>query len=400
MFDSFTTFLANGLADFSGFSLFLVGLVLVQVTIMSITLYLHRCQAHRGLDLHPILSHFFRFWLWFTTGMRTIEWVSIHRKHHATCETEEDPHSPKIYGIKKVLFGGWSLYHHAISDETNERFGHGTPNDWLERNLYSRKILGVAILFVLEFALFGLLGLVIWAIQMLWTPFWAAGVINGVGHYIGYRNYETPDTSTNITPFAFWIGGEELHNNHHAFPSSAKFSNKRWEFDLGWMYIQIFRALGLVKVKRVAPKVLIDHEKEGLDIDTIKSIILNRVHVMSNYAKQVVGPAVKTTRFSFSGESFKFSKIKTLLVKDHSMMDNKSKKNLNDLLEDHPSLKTIYHYRIDLQKIWDRAASSQEHLLEALKDWCKEAEESGIKVLQDFAISLRKYGISPGPAMA
>lgn len=391
MIDSIMYFLSAGLADFSIPELLLFTLIVVQLTIMAITVYLHRCQAHRGLDLSPVLSHFFRFWLWLTTGMRTIEWVSIHRKHHATCETKDDPHSPKIYGIKKVLLEGAELYRDAISEETAKRYGHGTPDDWLERHVYRHKRLGIFSLLALEILLFGGFGLAIWAIQMAWTPFWAAGMINGTAHHSGYRNYETPDQSTNMYPFAFWVGGEELHNNHHAFPSSAKFSNKWWEFDIGWLYIRIFSLLGLAKVKRVAPKVKIDAKKEKLDLETIRSVISNRVHVMSNYAKQVVVPAVKTTRASFSRDHFDFKKIKKLLTREQSMLDDKSEKALNIVLEDNAYLKTIYTFRIRLQQIWDRAATSQEHLLQALKEWCAQAEESGVKVLQDFARSLQTY---------
>jgi len=396
MVDSLANFLSEGLLGFSFFELFIFTLISVQITMMGVTVYLHRCQTHRGLDLHPALSHFFRMWMWLTTGMRTIEWVSIHRKHHATCETDEDPHSPKTYGIKKVLFDGVDLYRKANVAETWERFGHGTPDDWMEHHVYTYKYLGIAILLIVEFALFGGLGISIWAIQMMWTPFWAAGMINGTAHYVGYRNYESPDQSTNLIPIAIWIGGEELHNNHHAFPSSAKFSTKWWEFDIGWLYIQVFRSLGLATVKRVAPKVHIDAKKEGLDLDTIKSVIRNRVHVMSNYAKQVIVPSVKSTKSI--DKKFEFKKAKQLLVRDLVMMDDKSEKDLDKMLENHPSLQTIYNYRIRLQQIWDRAASSQENLLQALKDWCKQAEDSGIKVLQDFALSLRTYAVSPAGA--
>lgn len=395
MIDSIMNFLSAGIAGFSLFEIFLFTLIAVQFTIMGITIYLHRCQAHRGLDLHPILSHIFRFWLWLTTGMRTIEWVSIHRKHHATCETENDPHSPKTYGLKKVLLEGAELYRAAISDEVANRYGHGTPNDWLEHNVYRHKRAGIMILLVIEILLFGGLGLAVWAIQMMWTPFWAAGMINGTAHHSGYRNYETPDQSTNMYPFAIWIGGEELHNNHHAFPSSAKFSNKWWEFDIGWMYIRIFSFLGLAKVKRVAPKVKIDSKKEKLDIETIRSVVANRVHVMANYAKQVVAPAVKATKTSLSSENFDLKKIKRLLIREQSMMDDKSEKDLNKLLQTNDSLKTVYTFKIRLQQIWDRAATSQEHLLQALKEWCHQAEASGIKVLQDFARSLQTYVQGP-----
>jgi len=265
-------------------------LVLVQITIAAVTIYLHRCQAHRALDLHPIVSHFFRFWLWLTTGMITKEWAAIHRKHHAKCETDEDPHSPRILGIKKVLFTGVVLYvHESHKPETMTRYGHGTPEDWLERNVYTPlNKWGIVLLAALDIWLFGLVpGALIYGIQVGWIPFWAAGVINGIGHYWGYRNFQTDDDSTNIVPWAVWIGGEELHNNHHAYPTSAKFSIRWYELDIGWMYITALSALGLAKVRKTAPKVKLDPSKLEVDAATLQAVIAHRFDVMKHYAKSM-----------------------------------------------------------------------------------------------------------------
>ena len=281
-----------GLLDVDILSAVLVTLGMTHITIVAVTVYLHRAQAHRALDLHPAVSHFFRFWLWLTTGMVTKEWVGVHRRHHAKCETAEDPHSPQILGLRKVLGEGAELYAQAASDRAAvERYGQGTPDDWLERRLYSRfSWQGVALMLLLDVVLFGVYGIVIWAVQMLWIPIFAAGVINGVGHYFGYRNFEPPDASTNIVPWGILIGGEELHNNHHAFPSSARLSSKWWEFDIGWMYIRILTALRLAKVRRVAPNPQVVPGKSQLDLETLRAVITSRMHVFARYGKEVMVP--------------------------------------------------------------------------------------------------------------
>ncbi len=394
MIDTILYFLANGLANFSLGVMAIILLVSVQATILCVTLYLHRCETHRSIDIHPVLSHPMRLWLWLSTGMITKEWVAIHRKHHANCETAEDPHSPKIFGLKKLLLGGSELYRNSAKDQDLlDRYGHGCPDDWVENKVYTPgRTLGVSIMLVINVLIFGALGLVFWAVQMIWIPFWAAGMINGTAHHGGYRNFETPDQSTNILPIAFWIGGEELHNNHHAFPSSAKFSTKWWEFDIGWMYIKILSFFRLVKVKKVAPKVCIDTEKDLIDLETIKAIVVNRVNVMASYAKQVIAPIVKSSvNERESDREFSAKKVKSLMVKEHCMMDVKSEDDLNQVLGDSHMLKTIYNFRIQLQQVWDRAATNHDNLVQALKDWCVRAEETGIKVLQDFALSLRGY---------
>jgi len=395
MLDQLLTHLSQGLFNLSAWQIVLVTLVMVQVTIAAVTLYLHRSQAHRGLVLHPVVSHFFRLWLWLSTGMVTKEWVAIHRKHHAKCETPEDPHSPQIDGIKKVLWDGAALYRkEANKPETMERYGHGTPDDWIERNVYSRfNARGIFVMLLINFLLFGVIGVSIWAVQMLWIPFHAAGVINGLGHYWGYRNYETTDAATNLTPIAFWIGGEELHNNHHAFPSSAKFSTKWWEFDIGWMYIKILSFLGLAKVKKVAPKPHLDDARDKIDLDTIKAVFANRLHVMANYAKQVTLPVLREQTSADNICSTTLKKAKALLIREQSLLDDRSLRELTKVLSQNQQLQTIYNFRLQLQQVWGRASASHEALVQGLKEWCAQAESTGIKVLEDFARSLRRYSL-------
>ncbi|MFZ1620648.1 DesA family fatty acid desaturase, partial [Dokdonella sp.] len=306
MFDLLVDFLTNGLGHASWPMLVLCFLITSQLTIFSVTLYLHRSQAHRGVDFHPLLAHFFRFWTWFTTAMVTKEWVAIHRKHHAKCETVEDPHSPQIYGIRKVLLDGVDLYRQARRDRSIiEKYGRGTPSDWLERHVYGRHPeLGPTLLLFALFALFGLWGVVIWAAQMIWIPLMAAGVINGLGHWWGYRNVESDDTSTNLTPWGLIVGGEELHNNHHAFPSSAKFSLRRFEFDIGWMMIRIFSAVRLAKVVRVAPSLDIREDVHAPDTDTIKALLTHKFQVMTDYFRGVTLPTLRA-EFAHAGDSIK-----------------------------------------------------------------------------------------------
>lgn len=398
MLDTILDFLAGGLLQLSAWQLVLTFLVMVQVTIASVTLYLHRSQAHRGVDLHPILNHFFRLWLWLSTGMLTKDWVAVHRKHHAKCETQDDPHSPMVEGINKVLLDGVSLYKKETQNqETLDNYGHGTPDDWIENNLYSRyKRGGVILMLLINLALFGIAGLSVWALQIIWIPFWAAGVINGAGHYWGYRNFHTPDTATNLIPFGFWIGGEELHNNHHAFPSSAKFSIKPWEFDIGWMYLRILSALGLAKVKKVAPVPFINTRDDRIDLDTLKAVFANRLHVMASYARTVTWPMLKQHKLSASVAcSVTYRKLKSLLARDQRMMDERARNELNAVLNSSDQLNTVYQFRLQLQQVWERTATSHDHLVQALKDWCMQAEATGIKALQDFAQHLREYSLRP-----
>lgn len=377
-------------------------LLVTHITIVSVTLFLHRAQAHRSVDFHPAVSHFFRFWLWLTTGQITAQWVAVHRKHHATVETEEDPHSPQIVGILKVLFEGTELYRAAARDpEVVAQYGHGTPDDWVERNLYARHpSMGIVTMLMINIALFGVAGIAIWGIQMMWIPFWAAGVINGLGHYFGYRNYETPDASRNIVPVGLLIGGEEFHNNHHAYSSSARFASKPWEIDIGWWYLRALSALGLARVKKVAPRPVIVPDKEGVDTDTVRAVIINRFHVMAKYGREVVLPVVRE-ELRWADDSWRrlFKRAYRILVREDSQLDEQSRRDLEVVLQSSSPLRTVYQYRLALQELWKRSTASQEYLVEALQEWCRQAEATGIRALQDFARSLRGYSLSPAPAV-
>jgi len=390
----------NGLLDLPWWGIIVATLLLTHITIASVTIFLHRYQAHRAIEVHPYVSHFFRFWLWLTTSMVTKEWVAIHRKHHAKCETEQDPHSPIVMGINTVLWSGAELYRREAEQQpTLEAYGHNTPDDWLENNLYSGRTnkLGIALMLLIDVLLFGPIGITVWAIQMAWIPFWAAGVINGVGHYLGYRNFEVSDGSTNIVPWGIIIGGEELHNNHHAFGSSAKFSVKWWEFDIGWMYIRLLGFLGLAKVKKLAPKPVLDRNKQVIDKDTVMALVTNRFQVMSNYARQVVKSVYKeeVRRTEDGVLLFQLKRARKLLTRDSFLMDPTSKQNLATALSRHQALDTVYEFRQRLEGIWQKTADSHEQLSAALQEWCSQAEATGIKALQDFAESLKNYSLAP-----
>jgi len=386
-----------GLLNLSLGGFVITTLVMIQITMIAVTLYLHRDQAHRALNLHPVLRHFFRFWIWCTSGMLTREWVAVHRKHHAYCETVDDPHSPQIYGIRKVLLEGAELYQAEKSKpETLQKFGRGTPDDWLEHNIYLRfPSGGIALTAAVDLLLFGVPGIIIFAIQMLSMPLFAAGVINGLGHYTGYRNFECDDASTNLVPWALLIGGEELHNNHHAFPTSAKFSVRRWEFDIGWLYINILRALGLARVNKVAPRpVLQSHPDKHVDLENLRAIIVNRMHVLRDYTRQVTLPVLKKEKAIAAGNSA-LRRAKKLLIRQPRLLDEQARLRLRQVLADNVALETVHEFRERLRELWSGAAVSNERLLAQLKDWCAEAEASGIKVLEDFAARLRSYELAP-----
>ena len=372
-------------------------LVCTHITIAGVTIFLHRCQAHRALELHPVVSHFFRLWLWLTTGMNTKAWAAIHRKHHAKCETPEDPHSPQIMGLKQVLFEGAELYKvEAKNKETLERYGKGTPDDWLERNIYTPySSKGFLITLAVNMFLLGIPGITVWAVQMAWIPFFAAGVINGVGHYVGYRNFECPDAATNIFPWGILIGGEELHNNHHTFPSSAKLSVKWWEFDIGWLYIKTMSLLGLAKVKRLPPKELLIPGKVNIDKDTLTGVINGRFKLLAQYSNSVIMPIFnKEKRDVNAPASAQLSEIKTSLIRDESLVNAESRQHLEAFLNNTQQLKVVYQFRKNLQGIWARTTASQGELLDALQDWCKQAEATGIKALQDFVAYLQSYTVA------
>ncbi len=385
--------LSHGLLDLSPLTLVLITLALTHITIVSVTVYLHRFSAHRALTLHPALQHFFRFWLWLTTGMVTVEWTAIHRKHHAVCETEDDPHSPQIKGLKRILFSGAEEYKaEAKNQETLRRYGAGCPRDWIERNLYSRfPVAGIAIMLVVDLALFGALGLTVWAVQMIWIPFFAAGVINGIGHFWGYRNFECPDASTNIVPWGILIGGEELHNNHHTYPNSAKLSQKWFEFDMGWAWIRLFQALGLAKARSTGPVAHQVPGKQTLDLDTAWAVVNNRFQVMARYADSVVKPLVKQ---ELDASRRAVRRARRALTRDDSLVDDASRHRIDELVEASPKLKTVYEFRQGLQRIWAKRGGNADEMLAALKQWCLDAEASGIQVLRDFVAELRTYAIA------
>ncbi len=402
------SFMSGGLLDWPIWKVVVAALVLTHVTIAGVTIYLHRCQAHRALDLHPVVSHFFRGWLWLTTGMQTGEWAAIHRKHHAKCETAEDPHSPQVKGIRKVLLQGSELYMaEADNDETIEKYGRGTPEDWVERNVYSRYVWhGVGLMLVIDWMLFGMgMGTTVWAVQMLWIPFWAAGVINGVGHFSGYRNFDSPDAARNIVPWGILIGGEELHNNHHTFATSAKLSSRWYEFDIGWMYIRILSALKLATVKKVAPKPrFAANPRPHVDLANLHAVIAHRYDVMAKYAKSFkrayreevarLETTVKAGSSADQNAAQDLVAVKTArrwLLKDVAQLSPVHRDKVAGALAESPMLAKVHEMRAELAAIWERSSASSEQLLVLLQDWCKRAEESGVRALQDFSLRLRSY---------
>ena len=390
--------LFSGLFDLSAWQLTAIALAMTHVTISAVTIFLHRHQAHHALDLHPALSHFFRFWLWLTTGMVTREWAAVHRKHHAKCDTPEDPHSPQILGLNRVLWGGVFLYVRETNNpETIERYGLGTPDDWLERNLYSKyKILGLTLMGVIDVVLFGIVpGALVFAVQVIWIPFWAAGVINGIGHYWGYRHWSTPDASTNIFPLGILIGGEELHNNHHAHPTSAKLSSKWYELDIGWWYIRAFQVLGLARIKHVAPTPHFTAPKPAADAETLMAVIACRYDVLATYTKslkRIYTSELRKLRVHSPDVARKLRTIKPWLLNRHEkMLDDVKRTQLAEVLPKTPTLQTMVSMRRELAALWGRSTAAREQLVKQLQDWCRRAEASGIAPLVDFSRHLRSY---------
>jgi stearoyl-CoA desaturase (delta-9 desaturase) len=393
VWDALIQFLASGLTGAAWWQVLIVALVFTHITIASVTIYLHRHSAHRSLDLHPIASHFFRFWLWMTTGMVTKEWTAIHRKHHAKCEHEGDPHSPHIFGIKKVFYEGAELYRaEAKNAETMERYGHNTPNDWIEKHVYTgRSRLGVSLMLIINVSLFGVLGLSVWALQMAWIPITAAGIINGIGHWWGYRNFEAADGSTNVSPWGILIGGEELHNNHHTYPTSAKMSVKPYEFDIGWMYITMLKSVGLASVKKVPPKMAYGAVRPVADEKTLEAIIANRYEVMAGYAREMRAAckheleALKQRR----GDATVLQAARRWLHRDDEKVPASVKPQLAQVRAEHPVLDKMVTMREELRALWSSTNSTREQLALDLQAWCRRAEESGIAALRDFSIRLR-----------
>ena len=383
----------TGVLDLPWWGYVVYALVLTHITIAAVTIYLHRHSAHRALDLHPIPAHFFRFWLWLTTGMLTKHWTAIHRKHHAKCETVEDPHSPQIFGIRKVLLQGAELYRkEGRNQETLDRYGYGTPDDWLERNLYSHDRWGIGSMLVLNVILLGPIGLTIWAVQMAWIPFMAAGIINGIGHYWGYRNFQPEDASTNVFPWGILIGGEELHNNHHAYATSAKLSSRWYEFDIGWLYIRILEILGLAKVKKVAPKLMVDNSKTRCDLATLQAIATHRYEVLAKYTaslRATCAAELQTLKGHAAGVDM--SKLKRWLHIDKAALPAAELEQREAVIRHSSVLATVYTMRDELAQLWQRSTASKEQLVKQLEDWCHRAEASGIEALQQFSRQLRCY---------
>ena len=397
MTPDFLALAAHGLTPLPWWGYVVVALVLTHITIASVTIFLHRSQAHRGLDLRPVASHFFRFWLWMTTGMVTKEWVAIHRKHHAKVETPDDPHSPQTRGIRTVLLRGAELYREESKiQETLDKYGHGTPSDWIERNVYTPfSWQGVALMLIIDLALFGPIGATIWAVQMLWIPITAAGIINGIGHYWGYRNFACADASMNIVPWGILIGGEELHNNHHAYGTSAKLSSRWYEFDIGWMYIRILESMRLATVRKVAPRVRFDRAKAAPDLATLQAIITHRYAVATSYAKSL--KAACATEIASLRERHthvdlpSLRRIKRWLASDENVLPETERARLAQTLDRSTVLQQIYHMRQELASLWGRSTESSEQLLARLQDWCHRAEASGIPPLAQFSLQLKRY---------
>jgi stearoyl-CoA desaturase (delta-9 desaturase) len=398
LLDAVFSFLDTGLLHFKWWQVVLYTLVVTHVTIAGVTIFLHRCQAHRALDLHPVVSHFFRMWLWLTTGMVTQQWAAVHRKHHAKCETVDDPHSPQTRGLKRVLLEGVELYREATADPTIvEKYGHGTPDDWIERHLYTaHSVMGVYLMLFINVLLFGAIGITVFAVQMLWIPLLAAGVINGVGHFWGYRNFDAPDASRNIVPWGILIGGEELHNNHHAFATSAKLSNKWYEFDIGWLYIRILQSLGLATVKKVAPRPKLVAARSRIDLEALQAVIHHRYDVMATYAStlrrvcreessrlgktnRAIGEQIESARRWLSGDAARWTE--------------QQRAKLAELFAASDALHKLVEMRTELNAIWERSSATREQLVAQLQQWCVRAESSGVHALQELSKRLRSYAV-------
>jgi stearoyl-CoA desaturase (delta-9 desaturase) len=383
--------LLHGLSQASYGQMALYFLVASQVTMMTTTIYLHRSATHRGADLHPLVSHFFRFWSWLTTATVTKEWVAVHRKHHARCETAEDPHSPRFAGIDTVLWQGAELYQAAAKDKDMlDKYGKGTPEDWIERNLYTRfSTAGVVALLFASIAAFGVPGIAVWALQMTLMPFFAAGVINGLGHWWGYRNFDTSDTATNLSPWGLLIGGEELHNNHHAFPSSAKFALRRFEVDIGWVVLWSLQKLRLAKVLRVAPQLDVRPNIAVPDAETLRAVMVHRWQVATDYFSTVLRPQFKREAQALP------RRLRQAYRSEGRWLDAAHRERMQAYVAARPQLATLMEYRQRLLAIYDLKSAEAEAKMDALRTWCHEAEASGIQALQDFSARLKGYALVP-----
>jgi stearoyl-CoA desaturase (delta-9 desaturase) len=398
---SILDWLSHGLLNWSYLSIGIFTLAVTHVTIVSVTVYLHRFSSHRALKLHPILQHFFRFWLWLTTGMVTRQWTAIHRKHHAKCETDEDPHSPVVKGIGEVFWRGAEAYQTSAEDQSIlDRYGSGCPDDWVERNVYCKNSIGITLLALINIGLFGVIGLTVWAIQMLWIPLFAAGVINGIGHWWGYRNFECPDAARNISPWGILIGGEELHNNHHTYPNSAKLSVKPFEFDLGWAWIRLFEMCGLATVVSTGPVVARVPGKTVIDKDAAWALLNDRFHVMARYAEEVVAPAIEQEYKKADSASRKlYKKARKALTREEKLLDPLSRQRISIVVEQSAEIKLVYELHQSLLAIWAKRGGNVDVVISELAEWCKRAESSGIEALHEFAETLKSY-TTPSAATA
>jgi stearoyl-CoA desaturase (Delta-9 desaturase) len=393
--ERYLQWVAEGLLALNWWQLSLIGLVTTHMTIVTVTIYLHRCQTHRSLKLHPIVAHCFRCWLWLTTGMVTRQWVAVHRCHHAHCETEKDPHSPIVLGINQVLWRGAELYRDAAADPAMlERYGRGGPADWLERRIYARLTWqGVGLLLLIELGLFGAPGLTLWACQMMWIPFFAAGVVNGLGHYAGYRNYDCQEAATNIVPFGLLIGGEELHNNHHTFPTSAKFSVRWFELDIGWIYISTLCWLRLASLRRPPQRLMRCAGQFVPTLATLKLVLDNRA-VLTRELTILTLAVFQAERTALSRlvPHATLGQAKRLLRLAPWRLTHAQRVDLEQVTVQSASLDAIHVARQALEKVWERSPATQEELLAGLQAWCVNAERSGPRPLQRFARRLASYG--------
>jgi len=387
-----------GLVHLSFWGYVLVTFLLVQVTMVAVTCYLHRDAAHRAVDLHPVLRHFFRFWIWATSGMITAEWVAVHRKHHAFSDIEGDPHSPVLLGLKKILLEGAEVYRESARDpDVVAKYGRGTPDDWLERNVYARhRNLGIVLLVLTDLVVFGAPGIIVLAVQLVSMPLLAAGVINGLGHAVGYRTFECDNAARNLVPWGVLTGGEELHNNHHAFPSSARFSMRRGEFDIGWMWLRVFSAFGLATVRKVASRASAEAPRPIVDLDTVRTVITARMDVLRNYARSVTLPVLKAEAAASAGRLS--VRVKRLLVRHPSLLDEGARARLQQVLADHAALRTVCEFRDRLAVLWSGRIGNNERLTAHLREWIREAEASGIACLQEFARALTGYRLAGAAA--
>jgi stearoyl-CoA desaturase (Delta-9 desaturase) len=381
-----------GLLQLPWWGYVIVTFVTIETMFLGVTLYLHRDQSHGGLILHPALRHLFRFWLWFSSGAVTRQWVAVHRCHHAHADQPGDPHSPLIFGLGRVVFQGYELYIQAARDpELLRNYGRGTPDDWLERHIYGRySYIGILLFIGAHLVLFGVPGIIMIAVHLAAQPFFAGGVINGLGHAVGYRSFEMPSTSTNLVPWALLLGGEELHNNHHAFPRSPRFAAQRWELDIGWLWIRLFHALGLAKVRWVAPRPHLEPRRHELDADSVQALFTHRMHVLRAYARRVVLPVCRDLARREPQGALPASAPR-LLIRHPALLAEEARNRLRELLERYEVLRRVVEYRESLQQLWNGAGANQARALAQLRDWCRGAEASGIGALREFALLLPAY---------